>query len=270
MKGLVGKRNMDVFRLDNKVVVITGAVGLLGKGFCLNVANAGGIVILADINEKEGIKLEQEINKKYSKEIAQFCNTDITDLSSIKNLITFALGEYGRIDALVNAAYPRNKNYGRIFEDVTYKDFCENINMHLGGYFLITQQIATAMIQQNSGNIINIASIYGSAAPRFEIYEGTDMTMPVEYSAIKGAIINLTKYLASYLGKWNIRVNSLSPGGVSDNQPKGFVEKYSQKVLLGNRMADADDVTGVLMFLLSDASKYMTGQNITVDGGWTI
>ena len=261
---------MESFRLDDKVVVITGAVGLLGKGFCLNVANAGGIVILADINEKEGIKLEQEINKKYSKEIAQFCNTDITDLSSIKNLITFALGEYGRIDALVNAAYPRNKNYGRIFEDVTYKDFCENINMHLGGYFLITQQIATAMIQQNSGNIINIASIYGSAAPRFEIYEGTDMTMPVEYSAIKGAIINLTKYLASYLGKWNIRVNSLSPGGVSDNQPKGFVEKYSQKVLLGNRMADADDVTGVLMFLLSDASKYMTGQNITVDGGWTI
>lgn len=261
---------MDVFRLDDKVVVITGAVGLLGKGFCLNVASAGGIVILADINEKEGRKLEQEINNKYSKEIAKFCNTDITDLSSIKNLIAFVLGKYGRIDGLVNSAYPRNKNYGRIFEDVTYKDFCENIDMHLGGYFLTTQQIATAMMQQNSGSIINVASIYGSAAPRFEIYKGTNMTIPVEYSAIKGAIINLTRYLASYLGKWNIKVNSISPGGIYDNQPNGFVEKYSQKVLLENRMADVDDVTGPLLFLLSDASKYMTGQNITVDGGWTI
>jgi len=261
---------MERFRLYDKIVVVTGAVGLLGKGFCWDVTKAGGIIILVDINEKEGIKLEQEINNKYSKEIAKFWNTDITDLSSIKNLITFALGKYGRIDALVNSAYPHNKNYGRIFEDVTYKDFCENINMHLGGYFLITQQVATTMMKQNSGNIINIASIYGSAAPRFEIYKETNITMPVEYSAIKGAIITLTRYLASYLGKWNIRVNSLSPGGVYDNQPKGFVEKYSQKVLLGNRMADVDDVTGVLMFLLSDASKYMTGQNITVDGGWTI
>ena len=94
--------------------------------------------------------------------------------------------------------------------------------------------------------------------------------MPVEYSAIKGAIVNLTRYLASYLGKWNIRVNSISPGGIYDNQPKGFVKKYSEKVLLGDRMADVNDLTGVLIFLLSDASKYMTGQNIIVDGGWTI
>ena len=126
------------------------------------------------------------------------------------------------------------------------------------------------MIKQNYGNIVNTASIYGFSAPKFEIYEGTDMTMPVEYAAIKGAIINLTKYLASYLGKYNIRVNSISPGGVFNNQPESFVKRYSEKVVLGKRMANTDDIVGVLISLLSDASKYITGQNIVVDGGWSL
>jgi len=169
----------------------------------------------------------------------------------------------------VNNAYPRNENYGRKFEDVTYEDFCQNVNMHLGGYFLITKEISKVMMKQNCGNIVNMASIYGFSAPNFEIYEGTDMTMPVEYAAIKGGIINLTKYLASYLGRYNIRVNAISPGGVFNNQPESFVKKYSEKVVLGKRMANTDDLIGVLLFLLSDASKYMTGQNIVVDGGFT-
>ena len=125
-------------------------------------------------------------------------------------------------------------------------------------------------MKQNYGNIINMASIYGFSAPKFEIYEGTDMTMPVEYAAIKGAIINLTKYLASHLGKCNIRVNSISPGGVFNNQPESFVKKYSEKVVLDERMTSTDDIVGVLIFLLSDASKYITGQNVVVDGGFTL
>jgi len=126
------------------------------------------------------------------------------------------------------------------------------------------------MKEQKYGNIINIGSIYGFTAPKFEIYDETEMTTSVEYAAIKGAIINLTKYLASYLGKYNIRVNCISPGGVFDNQPKSFVKKYSQKVLLGERMANVDDLTGSLLFLLSDGLKYITGQNIIVDGGWSV
>ena len=126
------------------------------------------------------------------------------------------------------------------------------------------------MIKQNYGNIISMASIYGFSAPKFEIYEGTDMTMPVEYAAIKGAIINLTKYLASYLGKYNIRANAVSPGGVFNNQPEKFIKAYSKNVVLGRRMANQDDIVGALLFLLSDASKHITGQNIIVDGGWTI
>ena len=142
--------------------------------------------------------------------------------------------------------------------------------MHMGGYFNITKWVAREMMAQKSGNIINMASIYGFAAPRFEIYDGTSMTMAVEYAAIKGGIINLTKYLASYLGKYNIRVNAISPGGIEDRQPASFIKKYTSNVFLGERMARSDDITGVLLFLLSDQSRYITGQNIIVDGGWTL
>jgi NAD(P)-dependent dehydrogenase (short-subunit alcohol dehydrogenase family) len=199
-----------------------------------------------------------------------FQKCDITNIKDIQDLINTTLNKFKKIDALVNNAYPRNKNYGRIFEEVSYEDFCENVNMHLGGYFLITQQVAKVMMKQNYGNIVNMASIYGFSAPKFEIYGGTDITMPVEYAAIKGAIINLTKYLASCLGKYNIRVNSISPGGVFNNQPESFVKKYSEKVVFGKRMANTDDLIGVLLFLLSSASKYITGQNIVVDGGFTL
>lgn len=260
-----------MFGLKNKTVIITGGVGLLGSAFSKACAEYGANVVVVDIDEKRGNELVEQIKKetKNSNNIMfQYC--DITNTNNIQNLIDATLNRFGKIDALVNNAYPRNKNYGKKFEDVTYKDFCENVDIHLGGYFLITKEISKVMMKQKSGNIINMASIYGVSAPKFEIYEWTDMTMPVEYSAIKGAIINLTKYLASYLGKYNIRVNSISPGGIFNNQPESFVKKYSDRVTLGKRMANTDDLTGVLLFLLSDASKYITGQNIVVDGGWTI
>ena len=261
---------MEKYKLNNKSIIVTGAAGLIGKAFCLEIVKAGGNVILADVNEEKGKEIEYKINEKYNEKIAKFYRTDITNLESIENLISFTLNKFEKIDALINNAYPRNKNYGKKFENVSYKDFCENVNMHLGGYFLISQQVAKVMGRQYYGNIINIGSIYGFTAPRFEIYKGTKMTMPVEYAAIKGAIINLTKYLASYLGKYNIRVNCISPGGIFDNQPESFIRKYLQKVLLEKRMANVDDLTSVLLFLLSDASKYITGQNIIVDGGWSL
>lgn len=259
-----------MFNLKNKTVIITGGAGLLGSAFSRECARCNANVVIVDIDEEKANELKEEIKKEIGNSNIVFQRCDITNTNDILNLIDTTSNTFGKIDALVNNAYPRNKDYGRKFEDVTYEDFCENVNIHLGGYFLITKEISEVMMRQNYGNIINIASMYGFAAPRFEIYEGTDMTMPVEYAAIKGAIINLTKYLASYLGKYNIRVNAISPGGVFNNQPESFVKKYTEKVVLGKRMANIDDIVGVLIFLLSDASKYITGQNIVVDGGWSL
>lgn len=262
--------NKNIFDLKNKTIIITGGAGLIGSAFSRACAESNANVIVADIDKKRGSNLVSKLKKKTANPNIIFQKCDITNTKEIQNLINAALETFGKIDALVNNAYPRNKNFGKAFEEVDFKDFCENIDMHLGGYFLMSQQISKAMMKQKNGIIINMASIYGFAAPRFEIYEGTKMTVAVEYAAIKGGIINLTKYLASYMGKHNIRVNSISPGGVFDNQPKDFVKKYSEKVTLGNRMANIDDLTGVLIFLLSDASKYITGQNIVVDGGWSL
>ena len=260
----------DFFSLKDKVVIITGGAGLIGKSFVEVCALYGASVYLVDVNDEAANKVVVNVKKKTKNQNVFYQKCSIVEKEDIKKLINDILKKFGRIDALVNNAYPKNKNYGRKFEDVTYKDFCENLNFHLGGYYLMTHELSLVMMKQQSGVIVNMGSHYGFVAPRFEIYQGTDMTMPVEYSAIKGGIINLTKYLASYLGKYNIRVNAISPGGVFNNQPKSFVKKYEQRVILGHRMANVDDLAGVLVFLISDASKYITGQNIVVDGGWTI
>ena len=261
-----------MFDLKDKTIIITGGAGLLGSAFSKVCAEYDANVVVVDIDEGKANKLIEQIKKETGNDnkMIIFQKCDITNVNDIQNLIDTALNKFGEIDSLVNTAYPRNKNYGRKFEDVSFENFCENVNMHLGGYFLITKEISKVMMKQNYGNIVNMASIYGVSAPKFKIYEGTDMTMPVEYAAIKGAIINLTKYLASYLGKYNIRVNAISPGGVFNNQPESFVKRYSENVVLGKRMANTDDLIGVLIFLLSDASKYITGQNIMVDGGFTL
>ncbi|MFT6274094.1 MAG: NAD(P)-dependent dehydrogenase (short-subunit alcohol dehydrogenase family) [Halioglobus sp.] len=258
------------FDLENKVVVITGGAGLIGKGFVKAVIENGGIAIIADVDENAGNKAMNELSTALDTSKIEFIKVDITCKTSIKHMIDIVLDKYQVIDALVNNAYPRNENYGRKFEDVSYEDFCENVNLHLGGYFLMSQEISRIMVNQHSGVIVNIASIYGFMAPRFELYENANFTSPVEYSAIKGALLSLTKYLASYLGEDGIRVNALSPGGVHNNQTDSFVEQYSKKVLVGNRMAEPDDLPGALIFLLSEASRYVTGQNIVVDGGWSI
>ncbi len=255
---------------EGKIILITGGGGLLGKEFSRVCAETGYSVVIADINDEIGIKTAGEIAQATGNNNIRYHHCDITNDDDVKEIIGYCKEEFGALSALVNNAYPRNKNYGRIFEDVTYDDFCENVSMHMGGYFNITKWVAREMMAQKSGNIINMASIYGFAAPRFDVYDGTPITMPVEYAAIKGGIINLTRYLASYLGKYNIRVNAISPGGIEDRQPESFIKKYSSQVFFGGRMGQPDDITGVLLFLLSDQSGYITGQNIIVDGGWTL
>ena len=255
--------------LDKKVAVVTGGSGLLGKEFCQGLAEFGANVIIADINEDQGIKTSKEINKRINEDKIDFIHLDITSEESIDNFIEETIARYGKIEILVNSAYPRNKKYGTSFEDVEFDSFQENVISHMGGYFLVSQKISKIMMKQGNGSIVNLGSIYGVLGPNFSVYGDTSMTMPVEYSMIKGGIINFTRYLSTYLAPHNIRVNSICPGGIFDNQPEEFVKNYCEKVPL-NRMADPSDIVGTLIFLVSDASKYITGQNIMVDGGLSV
>ena len=249
---------MDV---KNKVVVIFGGAGRLGKEFANALSEKGAKVVVADIDEKLG--------KKLVLKNIEFVKVDITKRTSVKSALERVMKKHKKIDAVVNTSYPRNKNYGRKLEDVTYEDFCENMDLHLGGYFLVSQQAGLLFKKQGYGNVINISSVYGVIAPRFEIYKGTGMTMPVEYAAIKSAVILLTAYMAKYFKDTGVRFNCISPGGILDGQSKGFRNAY-KSFCSSKGMLDAKDITGTLLFLLSDASKYINGQNVIVDDGYSL
>lgn len=251
--------------LENKVIIITGGGGLLGKEFCKSVVNNGGISIIAESNISSAHKVKKDINSNnvYVEKI------DITNKDSIIELINRINTNFGKIDGLVNCAYPKNRHYGNHFFDVSYVDFCENISLNLGGYFLASQQFAKFFYEQGYGNIVNIASIYGVIAPRFEIYENTIMTMPVEYAVIKSGLIHLTKYMAKYFKDKNIRINTISLGGLQDGQPTNFLNAY-KKFCINKGMLFPQDISGTLIYLLSDLSEYVNGQNIIVDDGFTL
>jgi len=255
--------------LKNKVVVVTGGAGLIGQEFIKAVVEQNGIAIIADINKEIGKKVKKQLSKELNTKNIDFVKLDITSKKSLQKCIEKLDKKYEKIDALVNNAYPRNKNYGRSFFDVEYEDFVENIGLNLGGYFTTSQQFAKYFQKQGCGNIVNISSIYGVVAPKFEIYENTSMTMPVEYAAIKSALLHLTKYMAKYFKGMNIRVNTLSPGGIFDNQSKDFLSAY-KKECLNKGMLDKEDLKGTLVYLLSDMSKYANGQNIVVDDGFVL
>ncbi len=255
--------------IKDKVVVITGAAGLIGKEFVKAVIENNAIAILADVNKEKSLKVKSDLEKELNTKNIDFVQLDITSKNSLKTCINYLDSKYKRIDALVNNAYPRNKNYGRHFFDVEYEDFVENIGLNLGGYFLASKHFLNYFKKQNHGNVINISSIYGVIPPKFEIYQNTKMTMPVEYAAIKSGLIHLTKYMAKYFKGYNIRVNTISPGGVFDNQDRSFLEKYKENSL-NKGMLDKSDLKGTLIYLLSDMSKYVNGQNIVVDDGFTL
>lgn len=255
--------------IRGQVIVITGGAGLIGKEFVKAVVANNGIAIIADINEQIGNRVKEELSHELYSDTIDFVTLDITSKESLNAAIEYLHDKYGKIDALVNNAYPRNKNYGKHFFDVAYSDFCENLNLNLGGYFLASQQFALYFQKQSFGNIINISSIYGVIAPKFEVYENTKMSMPVEYAAIKSALLMLTQYMAKYFKGMNIRVNAISPGGIFDHQLEPFLESY-KKQCLNKGMLDKSDLQGTLIYLLSDMSRYVNGQNIIVDDGFTL
>ena len=255
--------------LKNKVIIVIGGAGLLGKEFVKAITVNQGIVIIADHDQSAAKQVYSSALQ--SADISQlgWIKVDINSKKSLADMIESIHGQYGRIDAFVNSAYPKNKNYGKSFFDVKHSDFCENISINLGGLFLTCQQIALYFKKQGYGNIITIASIYGVIAPKFEIYHETNITMPVEYAAIKSAVIHLTKYMAKFLKGCNIRVNSISPGGILDKQPEDFITAYREQCLNRGMLA-AEDISGSLIYLLSDFGKFVNGQNLIVDDGFCL
>lgn len=253
--------------LQNKIIVLTGGLGLLGRSFTKYLINEGAYVVVLDKNPPEVDHYITSLQIKDNQ--CTFLRADITSEKDIKDCIAFVHKKYKKIDGLVNNAYPRNSAYGADFWEVDYDSFCENISMNIGGYFICCKEFARYFSNQGCGSIVNIASIYGTLAPRFEIYENMPMTMPVEYAAIKAAIIQLTKYMAKYLKGKNIRVNSLSPGGIIDKHDYQFLTNY-KKHTLNKGMLDPIDICGSLAFLLSDQALYINGQNIIVDDGFSL
>ena len=251
--------------VKDKIVVVTGGAGLLGKTFCQAIADNGGLAVVAEYD----IAIAEKLCASLKNASIVPAEVDITNKISVETLITTISKKYSKIDALVNSAYPRNKNYGKHFFEVTYDDFCENLGMNLGGYFLTSQLFAKYFYEQGYGNIINLASIYGVIVPRFEIYNNTQMTTPVEYAAIKSGLIHLSKYMAKYFKGKNIRVNTISLGGIEDKQPESFLRAYKE-FCLNKGMLNAKDISGTVLFLLSDLSEYVNGQNIVVDDGFTL
>ena len=245
-----------MIHLSNKIIVVTGANGLLGKTLLLDIQKSGGIAINIDINNKTNIK----------KNI--FC-CDVTNEKKLDKVIEIIYKKFGKIDGWVNNAYPRTDDWNNDFENILYDSWKKNIDLQLNSLFLCCQKVLIKMREQGFGNIVNIGSIYGIVGPDFKIYEDSKFTMPAAYSAIKGGVINFSRYLASYYGKYNLRINCVSPGGIYNNQHEDFVKKYSNNTPL-NKMANADQISPAIIFLLSDFADYITGHNLVVDGGWTI
>jgi len=243
-----------MFSVKEKVIVITGSNGLLGKEIAASLRNEGAQVIGADVY--------------FEKKTEHDFIMDITNEISVSSIVASILKKYGKIDGWVNNAYPRTKDWGNKFEDISIDSWRQNVDMHLNGYFLCCKIVLEEMKKQQSGSLINMSSIYGLVGPDFTVYDGTEMTMPAAYSAIKGGLNNLTRYLAAYYGPSQVRVNAISPGGIFDNQPQVFVANYNKKVPL-RRMGSPKDIVAAIHYLLSNEASYITGHNLLVDGGWT-
>jgi len=243
--------------LKDKVIIVTGGNGLLGQAIMKDIKQRGGCAINVDID------VETDWERSMIK-------TDISSDHSIQEAVNQVMERYHRIDGLVNNAYPRTEDWSSKFEDIPPASWRKNIDLQLNSYFVFCQSVLRQMAKQNDGAIVNIASIYGIVGNDFTLYEEYGGTSPAAYSAIKGGLINFTRYLASYYGRKGIRVNCVSPGGIEDKkkQHPSFLKRYCQKVPMG-RLGLPEDIAPAVSFLLSDDSRYITGHNLVVDGGWT-
>ena len=258
----------EKFDLSGKVAILTGGTGLIGAAFGEGLAECGCNVVICDIEQKSCDNRAKFLEKEFGVECIGVA-ADVSNKVDVERLLAEVLKRFGKVDILVTCHQNKTANFFEKFEEYPEKDWDDIISVNLKGVFLCCQIIGKQMLKQGYGNIINIASTYGVVSPNQEIYEGTKMGCPAAYSASKGGVIALTKYLATYWGDRNIRVNAISPHGVFNNHEKKFVENFSKKSPL-RRMSYKEEVVGALIFLASDASSYITGHNLMVDGGWSV
>ena len=248
----------------NKNILVVGGFGLLGRTVVKKLISKDFNVIIGDIkDEKDKYFYDLTTNSLI------YSNLDIINPETIDQTILLSKQKYGSLDACINLSYPRSSDWGKNIENITIEYLTENLKLQLGGPIILSQRILKFFIKQGYGNFIHCSSIQGISTPKFEHYVGTNMNSPIEYSAVKSGIISATKWLSKYYKNKNIRINSISPGGILDGQDKKFLKKYRDSCN-SKGMLETDDIVGTLIFLLSDDSKYINGQNIIIDDGWSL
>ena len=266
----------SLFDLTGKVAVVTGGAGILGKHFCAGLAESGAKVAVVDVDEEKAVDHAKDLGLRYKAKVAGIgCN--VSDPASVKTMVNDVLTAFGEINILHNNAAGKSDDLDAFFapfEEYSLDQWRKIMSVNLDGMFLVDQAVGKQMVSQGKGgSIIQTASVYGVISPDHRIYEGSfylnrQINTPAVYTASKAGVIGLTKYLATYWADKGIRVNTLTPGGTESGQNDEFKHRYSSRIPM-NRMADAHEMVGALLYLASDASSYVTGQNIIVDGGLT-
>ncbi|NQU61767.1 MAG: SDR family oxidoreductase [Rhodospirillales bacterium] len=266
----------ELFDLTGKVAVVTGGTGIQGTRITRGLAAYGADIAVVDLDETTVTGLADEISEEYGvKTLGVVC--DVSDPDAVNRMVADTVKALGGIHVLHNNAATKTDDLEKFFapfENFDFETWRKIMNVNLDGMFLVVQAVGKQMIKQGQGgSIIQTSSTYGVAGPDFRIYEGSEylghqITTPVAYAASKAGVVGLTRYLATYWGDKGIRVNTLVPGGIESGQNETFQKNYGARTPLG-RMAHVDEMVGAVVYLASDASSYMTGQMIVVDGGWT-
>jgi NAD(P)-dependent dehydrogenase (short-subunit alcohol dehydrogenase family) len=264
------------FCLDGKLAFVVGGLGLIGNEISIALASAGAKTVILDLDSEKAEKFMTKMEE--SDYNIHFRQLDCIDMERHEQNFTTLLNEFGCPNVFINCSYPRTLDWSKnTFKGVTLASFRENVDIHMNSYSWLARLAAEAMVKKDCfGSIIQLGSIYGLIGQDLNIYEGLDMNENMTYAVIKGGITNLTRLMASYYGKFNIRVNTLVPGGLSghvagksDSQLPKFVDKYSKKTPL-KRLGRPEEIASTALFLASDAASYITGATIVVDGGYTI
>ena len=270
------KNYLDCFSLDGKTAFVIGGVGLIGSEVSRALAQAGANTIILDIDSNKGNHLSGVIKQAgFSTNYEYF---DCTDMENIEASFHSIVNKYSNVDILVNCSYPRTNDWAKhSFGSIKLNSFRKNVDIHMNSYAWIAKTVADHMVDTGSGGaIVQFGSTYGVLGQDMTVYEGTDMKENMTYSAIKGGIINFSRQMASYYGKFGIRVNNICPGGITGPvankaavQPLQFIDNYSAKTPL-KRLGKPEEIASVALFLASNASSYITGATIMVDGGWSV
>ena len=269
-------RYRNLFDLTGRIAVVTGATGILGRRFCAALCDFGAKVAVVDLDEAQCTTFAAELHARFGVATMGIA-CDVSREASVKEMSAAVEARLGPVSILHNNAATKTADLKAFFEPTDTYDldtWREVMSVNLDGYFLVARTIGSRMAERGSGTILQTASIYGCMAPDPRIYRGSDymggpINTPAAYSASKAGVVGLTRHLATFWGERGVRVNSISPGGVSSGQNGTFQQKYSARIPLG-RMAEADEMTGIVVFLASDASSYITGQNFLVDGGLSV